>query len=135
MTDELRSRTMRAVKSYDTTPERTVRSLVHRLGFRFRLRRDDLPGKPDLTFPRLHKVIFVHGCFWHGHKCARGDRPPKTNAAYWRAKIGRNVARDAVTVKALREQGWRAAIVWECELKDPARVERRLRRFLAGEER
>lgn len=126
---------MASIRTTGTAPERAVRGLLRSLGLRFRSNPRDLPGRPDLIVPDHSWVIFVHGCFWHGHKCARGDRPPKTNAEYWRAKIGRNVARDAVTVKALRAQGWRASIVWECELKDPARVERRMRRFLAGEER
>jgi DNA mismatch endonuclease, patch repair protein len=129
-TPELRSRIMRAVKGADTAPEMAVRSIVHRLGFRFRLHRKDLPGKPDLVFPRLRKIIFVHGCFWHGHTCARGARMPKANAAYWQGKIGRNAARDAQHLLALKDAGWRVAILWECELKDPAKLQKRLERFL-----
>lgn len=129
-TPELRSRIMRAVKGGDTAPEMTVRRLAHRLGYRFRLHRKDLPGKPDLVFPRLHKVVFVNGCFWHGHDCARGAREPKANAEYWRTKIGRNRLRDAANVAALKARGWRAAVVWECELKELDRVERRLSGFL-----
>lgn len=121
---------MRAVKATDTAPEMTVRRLVHRMGRRFRLHRKDLPGSPDLVFPGLHKVVFVNGCFWHGHDCARGARVPKTNADYWRAKIGRNRARDAFSLAALRTRGWRAAVIWECELKDLARVRRRMAAFL-----
>ncbi len=127
---ELRSRIMRAVKGKDTAPEKMVRSMAHRMGLRFRLHRLDLPGKPDLVFPRLRKVIFVNGCFWHGHKCKRGDRKPKANAQYWQSKIDRNVKRDAAHLTALKELGWRAAVVWECELKDPARVKKRLQGFL-----
>jgi DNA mismatch endonuclease (patch repair protein) len=129
-TPEQRSRIMRAVKGVDTAPEMTVRRIVHAMGFRFRLHRKDLPGKPDLVFPRLHKVVFVHGCFWHGHDCARGARPPKANAEYWRLKIARNLARDAAHLAALRESGWRTAVIWECELKNIDRVEGRLARFL-----
>ncbi|MBS1876948.1 MAG: DNA mismatch endonuclease Vsr [Acidobacteria bacterium] len=129
-TPEQRSRTMRAVKSGDTAPEMAVRSLAHGLGYRFRLRRKDLPGKPDLVFPRLARVVFVHGCFWHGHDCARGAREPKVNAEYWRAKIGRNRLRDEANLERLAELGWRALVIWECELKDSARVRRRLARFL-----
>ncbi len=129
-TPEQRSRTMRAVKSGDTAPEMAVRSLAHGLGYRFRLRRKDLPGKPDLVFPRLARVVFVHGCFWHGHDCARGAREPKANAEYWRAKIGRNRLRDEANLERLAELGWRALVIWECELKDSARVRRRLARFL-----
>jgi DNA mismatch endonuclease, patch repair protein len=129
-TPELRSRIMRAVKGADTGPEMEVRRMAHRMGYRFRLRRKDLPGKPDLVFPRLRKVVFVHGCFWHGHDCARGARPPKANAEYWRRKIGRNGLRDAAHIEALKEMGWRAAVIWECELKEPGRVKKRLARFL-----
>lgn len=129
-TPEQRSRIMRAVKGADTAPEIAVRSMVHRMGYRFRLHRKDLPGKPDLVFPRLRKVIFVHGCFWHGHDCARGARAPKNNAEYWCAKITRNNLRDIDNVIALKREGWRAAIVWECELKNPTGVKKRLGRFL-----
>jgi DNA mismatch endonuclease, patch repair protein len=85
---------MRAVKGSDTAPEMMVRSLAHRMGYRFRLHRKDLPGKPDIVFPKLCKVVFVNGCFWHGHNCARGARAPKANAEYWRTKITRNSLRD-----------------------------------------
>lgn len=129
-TAEQRSRIMRAVKGADTAPEMMVRRVAHELGYRFRLHRADLPGKPDLVFPRLRKVVFVHGCFWHGHDCARGARPPKANAEYWRLKISRNSLRDAGHMAALRDKGWRAAVIWECELKEPWRVRRRLARFL-----
>jgi DNA mismatch endonuclease (patch repair protein) len=129
-TPELRSRIMRAVKSSDTAPELAVRSMIHRLGFRFRLHRKDLPGKPDLVFPGPRKVIFVHGCFWHGHDCARGARMPKANAEYWRGKIGRNVARDAKHLAALKDAGWLTAVVWECELKDQGKLQKRLETFL-----
>lgn len=126
-----RSRIMRAVKSTGTRPELQVRRMVHALGYRFRLHRQDLPGKPDLVLPRLFKVIFVHGCFWHGHPCARGARMPKANAEYWQAKIGRNVARDARHLKALKNAGWRVAVVWECELKQLEKLRRRLAAFLS----
>lgn len=132
-TAELRSRIMRAVKGEDTAPEIAVRSMVHRMGFRFRLHRKDLAGNPDLVFPRLQKIVFVHGCFWHGHDCARGARIPKANAGYWRAKIARNSVRDAANLRALKAEGWRVAVVWECALKNPARVASRLARFLRSE--
>jgi DNA mismatch endonuclease (patch repair protein) len=128
---EVRRRTMQAVKSKDTAPEMTVRRLAHGMGYRFRLHRKDLPGKPDLVFPRLHKALFVHGCFWHGHDCARGSRVPKANSDYWRTKIRRNSARDVANAAALRTAGWRVAVIWECELKEPARVRRLLLRFLS----
>ncbi|HVZ60293.1 MAG TPA: DNA mismatch endonuclease Vsr, partial [Terriglobales bacterium] len=104
---------MRAVKSRDTAPELVVRSLAHRMGYRFRLCRKDLPGCPDLVFPRLHKVIFVHGCFWHGHSCARGARVPKRNSAYWTTKISGNHSRDARNLRRLADGGWKSLVVWE----------------------
>lgn len=127
---EIRSKIMRAVKSSDTAPEKVVRSMVHRLGFRFRLHRNDLPGRPDLVFPRLKKVVFVHGCFWHGHSCARGNRVPNRNQAYWVSKIERNRKRDNEVSRLLRSLGWERHVVWECALKRPALVVSALARFL-----
>ena len=114
---EKRSAIMAAVTAKNTKPEIFVRKLVHRLGYRFRLHRKDLPGSPDLVFPGRCKVIFVHGCFWHGHDCARGARKPKQNSDYWEAKIGRNRARDARTQAELKALGWDILVLWECELK------------------
>ncbi|WP_421859818.1 very short patch repair endonuclease [Oceanicaulis sp.] len=127
---EERSRVMQTVKSKDTKPEMIVRRLAHALGYRFRLHRKDLPGSPDLVFVGRKKAIFVHGCFWHGHDCKRGSRQPKTNADYWRAKIGRNVSRDAASLQALDDQGWRALVIWECEMKDRTALAERLKGFL-----
>lgn len=124
-----RSRIMAAVKGKDTTPEWIVRRLCHALGFRYRLHRTDLPGKPDLVFVSRRKVIFVHGCFWHGHGCARGARVPKNNQAYWVAKIERNRARDRRHQQALKDQGWQALTIWECELR-AHNLEARIARFL-----
>ncbi|WP_020187906.1 very short patch repair endonuclease [Methylopila sp. 73B] len=129
-TPEARSAVMRAVKSRDTKPEMLVRRAAHALGYRFRLHRKDLPGSPDLVFPARKKVIFVHGCFWHGHECARGARTPKTNTDYWRAKIARNVARDARARSALDALGWETLTIWECELKKDTRLAERLKSFL-----
>lgn len=126
----LRSRTMRAVRSKNTTPELKLRRLLHHAGFRYRLHRKDLPGSPDLAFPGRMAVIFVHGCFWHGHECKRGARAPKSNADYWREKIARNVSRDARSVGALQAAGWRVATIWECELKDADAVLARVTSFL-----
>lgn len=123
-----RSRIMRAVKSRDTKPEMAVRRLLHRMGYRYRLHRPGLPGKPDIVFPGRRKVIFVHGCFWHGHDCARGARVPASNTGYWMAKIGRNVARDQTTLKQLVASGWAVLILWECELGTA--LEERLKAFL-----
>ncbi len=113
-----RSWIMSRVRGKDTTPERRVRSLVHRLGYRFRLHRRSLPGCPDLVFPARRVALFVHGCFWHGHPCARGDRLPSTNAAYWKNKIDSNKARHQRHVRDLSELGWQVLVVWECETKD-----------------
>lgn len=117
---------MRAVKARDTGPEMVVRRMAHALGFRFRLHRKDLPGSPDLVFAARKTAVFVHGCFWHGHDCARGARVPKTNSDYWRAKIARNVARDARVRGELEALGWRVETIWECEIKDRAALQRRL---------
>ncbi|RXH56719.1 very short patch repair endonuclease [Granulicella sibirica] len=113
-----RSAIMRAVKAKDTAPEIQVRRFVHALGYRYRLHRKDLPGKPDMVFPKQRKVIFVHGCFWHGHSCKRGDRTPQTNREYWEAKIDRNRKRDSEHHKALESLGWQTLVVWECQLRD-----------------
>lgn len=128
-----RSAVMRAVKSHDTAPERAVRAAACACGFarRYRLNTAKLPGKPDLTFSRLRKAVFVHGCFWHGHDCKRGARQPKDNAAYWQGKIGRNRARDAETLRALKEVGWSALVVWECETRDAAALTHKLASFLS----
>nr|WP_051335415.1 very short patch repair endonuclease [Methylocapsa acidiphila] len=134
-TDPARSAIMRAVKSTNTRPEMIVRSLAHRLGFRFRLHRKTLPGCPDLVFPTRRKAIFVNGCFWHGHDCKRGARAPKNNAAYWRAKIARNVTRDAQSNSALLADGWDVLTIWECEIKDLEGLAARLHAFLAGSPR
>ena len=128
--DALRSATMRAVKSKDTKTELKVRSLVHRLGFRFRLHRKELPGTPDIVFPARRKVIFVHGCFWHGHDCARGCRMPKTNCEYWKSKIDRNRQRDAANLGKLSAAGWQALTIWECKLSDSEGLAEGLRLFL-----
>jgi DNA mismatch endonuclease (patch repair protein) len=126
-----RSRIMAAVKSRDTTPELIVRRLAHALGYRYRLHVRSLPGAPDLVFPRLDKVIFVSGCFWHRHTCGR-CRIPATRRAYWLAKIDRNAARDQRVQRALRRLGWGVMVVWECQ-STAGKIERlrkRLRTFL-----
>src|SRR6185437_15650112 len=142
---------MRAIRSRDTLPEMAVRSLVHRLGYRFRLHRRDLPGKPDLVFPVRRKVIFVHGCFWHSHACKTG-LIPKTNRDFWLPKLEgiravtkkilkiypgllppeprRNKARDKKNLKDLTQQGWDALTIWQCELKNSSAVRRRVKGFL-----
>lgn len=123
-----RSANMRAIRSKGMKPELTVRRLVHHLGFRYRLHRKDLPGKPDLVFSSRRCVIFVHGCFWHAHKC-KIAHSPKTNKDYWEPKLERNKVRDVAHRKALRALGWRSLVVWECELKNPG-TGTRIVRFL-----
>jgi DNA mismatch endonuclease (patch repair protein) len=125
-----RSAVMRRVKDRDTAPELTVRRVLTRMGLRYRLHRDDLPGKPDIVMAGRKLVIFVHGCFWHGHDCARGARVPQANRPYWETKIGRNRARDIAHRAALEGAGWRVLTLWECDLKDPAAVEQRLQTAL-----
>ena len=110
---------MRRVKGRDTGPEKTVRRLLTALGARYRLHRKDLPGRPDIVLPKYRTVVFVHGCFWHGHDCPRGSRKPKANADYWGGKIARNRARDARSAETLTADGWRVVIVWECDLRTP----------------
>ena len=132
LTPAQRSACMQSVKGRNTTPELLVRSILHRLGCRFALHRADLPGKPDVVMPARRCIVLVHGCFWHGHTCARGRREPVTNARYWRTKIDRNRARDCRAMAALRQGGWRVSVVWECQTKSHKLevLKRRLRRFL-----
>ena len=111
-----RSEIMSRVRSKNTKPEMRVRSAVHRAGFRFRLHRADLPGHPDLVFPRYRLALFVHGCFWHRHGCKR-TRLPATNRAYWCKKFSRTIERDRRTLQQLKEMGWATAVIWECELE------------------
>ena len=115
---ETRSRIMARVKSKGMKPEMQVRRLLHGLGYRYRLHRSDLPGRPDLVFPSRRKVVFVNGCFWHRHDGCPRVRIPATNRDYWVAKLGRNHARDVRNVALLREQGWDVLTVWECQLRD-----------------
>ncbi|MBM7324153.1 DNA mismatch endonuclease Vsr [Agrobacterium sp. S2] len=127
---EHRSWTMSRVKSKDTTPEMIVRRLAHNLGYRYRLHGANLPGKPDLVFACRRKVIFVHGCYWHGHDCRRGARTPSTRQEYWLPKLARNKERDARNVSSLEQDGWSVLIVWECEISDRVALADRLTAFL-----
>jgi DNA mismatch endonuclease (patch repair protein) len=128
-TPQQRSLVMSRIRGRDTGPELTVRSLAHKLGYRFRLHRRSLPGSPDLVFPVRRKVVFVHGCFWHRHKCGRAYQP-KTRAAFWAEKFAGNVARDRKSVRSLRRAGWKVLIIWECQTSSPSRLATRLRNFL-----
>jgi DNA mismatch endonuclease, patch repair protein len=121
---------MQAVKSKDTSVEMRVRRLLYAQGYRYRLHKRELPGCPDIVFSSRRKVIFINGCFWHGHQCARGKRVPKSNTDYWTAKISRNKARDAAALTSLIELGWQALVLWECEMKKPNALQDRLESFL-----
>ena len=128
-----RSALMRKVRSKNTKPELEVRRLLHKMGFRFRLHRKDLPGSPDLLLPKWHTAVFVHGCFWHGCiRCDKGLRKSKTNPEFWEQKINSNVERDLRTTTQLSEMGWKVVTVWECELKEPAALRNRLFEELVG---
>ena len=131
LTSEERSRHMASIRGKDTGPELTVRRLVFSLGFRFRIHRSDLPGTPDLVLPRLKKVIFVHGCFWHhhGNSCSK-SRTPKSRTAYWADKFRLNRLRDRRVQRHLKKRGWGCLIIWECQLKDLDRLQSRILLFL-----
>jgi DNA mismatch endonuclease (patch repair protein) len=127
-----RSANMAVIRPAGMAPERMVRSLVHKMGYRFRLHGKDLPGKPDLVFPSRKKVIFVHGCFWrrHGVKPCRIWRAPKSNLAYWRPKLDGNKLRDKANMADLKKMGWGALVIWECQMGDMGAMERKIRKFL-----
>lgn len=125
-----RSDVMRRVRSRDSKAELVVRRVIHGMGYRYRLHRKDLPGHPDLAFIAMRKAIFVHGCFWHGHTCRAGKNRPKSNTEYWQRKLERNMDRDVEDQSKLVEMGWRVLIVWECELRDKARLRKRVVDFL-----
>ena len=127
---EHRRKVMRAVRSQDTRPEMAVRRMTHGMGYRYRLHRKDLPGKPDLAFFSRRKAIFVHGCFWHRHHCSRGDRTPKSRQEYWIPKLRRNRQRDIENQSRFLEMGWSVLVIWECQVNDPVAVRARIRRFL-----
>ncbi len=122
---------MQAIRGRDTLPELFVRRLVHRMGFRFRLHRSDLPGRPDLTFPCRRKIVFVHGCFWHGHRNCRRARLPIKNASAWSSKIEANQARDRRVIKSLARLGWKSLVIWECETSNIKTLKNKLKRFLS----
>ena len=129
-TSEALSAHMRLIKKVDTKPEMIVRRLVHGMGYRYRLHRRDLPGTPDLVFPRRRKVIFVHGCFWHQHTCRLGQRQPKSNRHYWLPKLARNVERDKEARAKLTAMGWSILVLWECEVRDTNRLMQRITAYL-----
>ena len=127
---EERSERMRLVRSSDTRPELELRRLVWRLGYRYRTNRRDVVGQPDIAFIGRKRAIFLHGCFWHRHDCTSGRRSPKSRKEFWNAKFESNVRRDARVLRELKTDGWRALVIWECELRDSLKVARRVRKFL-----
>lgn len=130
LTPNQRSYCMSCIRAKDTAPEIIVRILLHRLGYRFRLHQRNLPGCPDIVLTRHKKVIFVHGCFWHMHRCRYGKVSPKTNRAYWYKKRKGNVERHRENTAQLKRLGWKVLVVWECWTRDAAKLETRLREFL-----
>lgn len=125
-----RSEIMSRVKGKNTKPEKLVRCLLHGMGYRFRLHVDDLPGKPDIVLTRHRKVIFVNGCFWHGHRSCRKGELPASNRDFWEEKIEKNRKRDVESRRHLRSLGWKVFTIWECETKDPRKTMNRLMRFM-----
>ncbi len=127
-----RSENMRAIKSKNMNPEMKVRKLVHSLGYRYRLHKKSLPGTPDLVFASRQKAIFVHGCFWHQHnaKKCKITRLPKSNLSYWKRKLDANVKRDKKNILRLRRKGWKVMVIWECQIRDLDRIEKRIQAFL-----
>lgn len=124
-----RSEMMSKVRSRDTKPEKLVRSLLHSMGYRFRLHRKDLPGKPDIVLPKYNTIIFVHGCFWHRHGCKKSSTP-KTNRDFWKAKFARNVERDREVINALKSLNWTVVTIWECETRDLETLSKKLKKLL-----
>lgn len=127
---EQRSRNMASIREKNTKPEKIIRSLLHRLGYRYRLHRRELPGRPDLVFPSRRKVIFVHGCFWHMHDCRWGIVTPATNSSFWATKRQDNCKRDRKSIAALMADGWNVLIVWECETRNEVTLIAKMEQFL-----
>lgn len=132
LTPEKRSWNMSRIRSKNTKPEKIIRSLLHKMGYRFRIHRRDLPGKPDIVLPKYRTVVFMHGCFWHRHESCKAATTPKTNTAFWEEKFRRNVERDERHQDALNALGWKVIVVWQCELKDRAEIGRRLQSELVA---
>ena len=131
LTSEQRSYLMSRVKGKNTKPEKLVRSLLHGMGYRFRLYCKDLPGSPDIVLPRHKKVILVHGCFWHGHPGCKKAARPKSNQTYWNTKLDENIARDTRVRSDLRSLGWQVLVTWQCEIDDRELLLKHLRAFMA----
>ncbi len=128
--EEKRSWVMSRIKGCNTKPEMIVRSMVFRMGFRFRLHRRDLPGTPDIVLPKLNKIIFVHGCFWHGHEeCSKSKRPDE-NQSFWNNKLNDNIKRDRRNIQHLKDLGWDVLVIWECETRNVQKLSKKLEDFL-----
>lgn len=125
-----RSWVMSRIKPQNTQPEKIVRSIVHQMGYRFRIHKTDLPGKPDIVLPKYRKIIFVNGCFWHGHKNCLRAKLPKSNNEFWLKKIEDNKRRDINNIEALRKLGWDVLVIWQCEIKNQIEIQQRLKIFL-----
>lgn len=123
---------MRRIRSRDTLPELAVRSIIHRLGYRFRLHRADLPGKPDIVLPRLKKTVLVHGCFWHQHMNCADGRIPQSRVEYWKPKLEKNCERDRNNRRQLQRLGWKVLVLWECEIKHTAKTVSKLQKYLSA---
>ncbi len=132
LTKERRSWNMGRIRSKDTTPELRVRSVLHRLRFRFRLHARDLPGKPDIVLPRWKHIVFVHGCFWHRHPGCRFAYTPKSRVEFWTGKFAGNVDRDRIAQRELKRLGWKVTTIWECETDDPETLAAKLERCIRG---
>ncbi len=125
---------MSRISGKNTKPELIVRKLLHRMGYRFRLHRKDLPGKPDIVLPRYRTVIFVHGCFWHGHPGCKRSKRPSTNIEFWNEKLDKNIRRDKENISALESSGWRVLVIWACEINDLNQLETTLTTFFKKEQ-
>lgn len=130
LTKRQRSYNMSQIRCKNTEPEMLVRSIVHRMGYRYSLHRKDLPGHPDLVFAPRRKIIFVHGCFWHMHKCPYGRVVPATNTKFWQSKRQGNAERDKRNLRKLRRDGWRVLVIWECQTPNTKKLGRKLKNFL-----
>lgn len=131
LTPEARSENMRRITSKNTKPEITVRKLIFKMGFRYRIHYPNLPGKPDIVLPKYRKVLLINGCFWHQHKACKHGRVPKSNRNFWIDKFARNRLRDAINIRSMRSDGWKVTIIWECETNDMGKLEEKLKNFLA----
>lgn len=121
---------MSRVRGKDTKPEKVVRSELHKMGYRFRLHDKNLPGRPDIVLKRHNKVVFVNGCFWHGHKGCKRSKLPSTNTDFWAEKIGKNMVRDEKNYRLLKDEGWKVLIIWECQTNDIKGLDKTLRRYM-----